>query len=42
MLQISQNLFANFLRSLCNAAQESLEAEQVRRRRNIRQKGIRK
>jgi hypothetical protein len=29
-LQISQNLFANFLRSLSNAAQESLEAERAR------------
>ena len=29
MLQVSQNLFANFLRSLYNATQESLEAEQA-------------
>ena len=30
MLQVSQNLFANFLRSLCNATQESLEAERAK------------
>ena len=30
MLQVSQNLFANFLRSLYNATQESLEAEEAK------------